>query len=194
MFAIVLNLIVELMVTSLDDRMVNTCNGRGDPEPAHPNGNLPPPLTMAQAIAAILESRNEQTELLWQLVANSAPTTYGDFVATHTPLFTEVGAPLEANHWLWVIKSKFGLLHCTKMQKTFFAAQQLCGDTSVWWANYAATHPVDYQVPWTEFRSAFHAHHIPAGVTRKKQQEFMDLKQGGRSVHDYSKLFNNLAR
>jgi hypothetical protein len=29
---------------------------------------------------------------------------------------------------------------------------------------------------------------------RKKRQEFMDLKQGGRSVHDYSKQFNHLAQ
>jgi hypothetical protein len=29
---------------------------------------------------------------------------------------------------------------------------------------------------------------------RKKHQEFMDVKQGGRSVHDYSKLFNHLAQ
>jgi hypothetical protein len=28
----------------------------------------------------------------------------------------------------------------------------------------------------------------------KKHQEFMDLKQGGRSVHDYLKLFNHLAQ
>jgi hypothetical protein len=27
---------------------------------------------------------------------------------------------------------------------------------------------------------------------RKKRQEFMDLKQGGRSVHNYSKQFNYL--
>jgi hypothetical protein len=86
------------MVTCLNDRMVNTRNKRGDPEPAHPNGNPPPPMTLAQAIASILESRDEQTELLQQLVANSAhgghgarnapalaPTTYGDFMATHPP-------------------------------------------------------------------------------------------------------------
>jgi hypothetical protein len=48
-------------------------------------------------------------------------------------------------------------------------------------------HPVDYQVPWVEFRDAFSAHYILASVMRKKHQEFMDLKQGGRSVHDYSK-------
>jgi hypothetical protein len=67
-----------------------------------------------------------------------------------------------------VIKSKFGLLHCTEVQKTLFAAQQLRGDASAWWANYAATHPADYQVPWAEFRSAFRAHHIPVGMMRKK--------------------------
>jgi hypothetical protein len=45
-----------------------------------------------------------------------------------------------------------------------------------------------------EFCDAFHAYYIPAGVMRKKRQEFMDLKQGGRSVHDYSKQFNHLAQ
>jgi hypothetical protein len=106
-----LSLISKLMLTYLDDRIVNTHNGRGDPKPAHPNGNPPPPLTLAQANPAILESHDEQTELLRQLVANSArgghrarntpapaPTTYGDFAATHPSLFTEAGEPLEAGH------------------------------------------------------------------------------------------------
>jgi hypothetical protein len=162
---------------------------------------------LAQAIVVILESRDEQIELLRRLVANSAhgshgarnahalaPTTYGDFVATHPSLFTKAGEPLEVDHWLQVIESKFWLLHCTEVQKTLFTMQQLRGDASMWWANYAATRPADYQVSWTEFHSAFRAHHIPAGVMRKKRQEFMDLKQGGRSVHDYSKLFNHLAQ
>jgi hypothetical protein len=29
---------------------------------------------------------------------------------------------------------------------------------------------------------------------RRNRHEFMDLKQGGRSMHDYSKLFNQLAQ
>jgi hypothetical protein len=90
---------------------------------------------LAQAIALILEFWDEQTELLHQLVANStcggngarnapapALTTYGDFAATHPLLFTEAGEPLEADHWLWVMESKFGLLCCTKVQKTLFIA------------------------------------------------------------------------
>jgi hypothetical protein len=99
------------MVTCFDDRIVNTRNRWGDLEPAHPNGNPPPPPTLAQAITSILESHDEQTELIWQLVANSARggngarntpapalTTYNDFAVTHPPLFTEAGEPLEDDH------------------------------------------------------------------------------------------------
>jgi hypothetical protein len=111
----------------------------------------------------------------------------------HPPLFTDAGEPLKADHWLWVMESKFGLLRCTEVRKTLFTAQQLRCDASAWWVNYTATHPTDYEVSWAEFRNAFRAYYIPAGVMRKKCQEFMDLKQGGRSVHNYFKQFNHLA-
>jgi hypothetical protein len=51
-------------MTCLNERMVNTHNGKGDPESAHHNGNLPPPLTLAQAITSIIDSHEEKTELL----------------------------------------------------------------------------------------------------------------------------------
>jgi hypothetical protein len=186
---------------------VNTHNERADPESSQANGPIPPPPpTLAQAIAYIMESREEQTELLRLLVNNSTgggngagnvhgqiPTTYGEFLATHPPTFTEAGEPLKVDHWLRTIESKFGLLRCTEHQKTLFAAQQLLGNAAAWWANYTTARPAGYQVLWDELREAFHAHHIPAGIMKRKHQKFMDLKQGGRSVHDYSKLFNHLA-
>jgi hypothetical protein len=154
---------------------------------------------LTQAIVSILESRDEQIELLWQLVANFtrggngvrnalalALTTYNNFVTTHLLLFTEAGEPLEADHWLQLMESKFGLFRCTEVQKTLFTTQQLRGDASAWWANYT--------VSILEFHDAFRTHYIPVGVMRKKRQEFMDLKQGGRSVRDYSKQFNHLAQ
>jgi hypothetical protein len=63
-FAILLSLTSMLMVTYLDDRMVNTHNGRVGAENAQGNGNPPPPPSLAQPIVSILESRDEQTELL----------------------------------------------------------------------------------------------------------------------------------
>jgi hypothetical protein len=126
-FGILLSLISELMVTCLDDRMVNSHNGWVEAENAQGNRNPPLP-TLAQAIASILKSRDEQTELLWQLVANStrggngernvvapAPTTYSNFAVTHPPIFIEAGEPLEDDHWLRAIESKFGLLCCLEV-------------------------------------------------------------------------------
>jgi hypothetical protein len=56
--------------------------------------------------------------LLLQL---QSPTS--DFTATHPLLFTEVGEPLEADHWLRVIEYKFGLMHYTEVEKTLFTTQ-----------------------------------------------------------------------
>jgi hypothetical protein len=110
-FALMLSVISKLMVTYLDGRMVNTHNVRNGAENSQGNENPPPPPRLAQAIASILKSHDEQTELLRRLVANSthggngarnapasAPTTYSDFTAMHPPLFTEAGEPLEADH------------------------------------------------------------------------------------------------
>jgi hypothetical protein len=50
-------------------------------------------------------------------------SSYTDFLVMHPPTFTEATDPLEAGNWLHIIESKFGLLHCTKLQKTLYAAQ-----------------------------------------------------------------------
>jgi hypothetical protein len=134
-FALILSLISKLMETCLDDKIVNTRNVWTGAENSQGNENPSPPPSLAQPIASFLESRDEQTELPRQLIANStcggngarnapapAPTTYSDFAATHPPLFTEAGEPLEADHWLQVMESKFGLLHCTEVHKTPFVA------------------------------------------------------------------------
>jgi hypothetical protein len=114
-----------------------------------------------------------------------------EFLATQPPTFTEASEPLEADHWLRTIESKFKLLNCTEIQKMSFAGQQLRGDARAWWASFTATHPAN-QVQWTQFHEAFHVQHIPAGIMKCKHREFMDLQQGDQSVYAYSKLFNHL--
>ncbi|GJM94009.1 hypothetical protein PR202_ga10618 [Eleusine coracana subsp. coracana] len=43
---------------------------------------------------------------------------------------------MEAENFLRMLESKFGLLTCTPVQKTLFAAQQLHGAAGAWWANH----------------------------------------------------------
>jgi len=111
--------------------------------------------------------------------------TYGDFAGTHPPTFTKADDPLEANTWLRLMESKFELLVCTEEQKTLFAAHQLRGPTASWWAIYLAMQPAEHRVPWTEFRAAFRAYHIPSSILKIKLREFMALKQGNKMVREY---------
>jgi hypothetical protein len=86
------------------------------------------------------------------------------------------------------------LLHCTEYQKTLYAVQQLRGAARAWWASYITTLLVDHQVPWDDFRTAFHAHHLSMGLLCSKLKEFLNLEQGNHSVFDYTWQFNTLAQ
>jgi hypothetical protein len=181
-------------------------DGSTDAETAPSGGHSSPPPTLAQVITSIRESREEQTELLHLIVTNSnrdstvvcnardqAQSSYVKFLATHPPTFTEASEPLEADHWLRTIESKFDLLNYTENQKTLFVAQQLLGDARAWWASFTAARPAN-QVQWAEFCEAFRAQHIPAGSMKSKYREFMDLQQGNQSVYVYSQMFNHLTQ
>jgi hypothetical protein len=71
---------------------------------------------------------------------------------------------------------------------------QLRGPAGAWWASYTAALPANHHVPWGEFRTAFRGHHLLAGTMRHKLAEFLDLRQGNRSVYEYIQEFNNLAQ
>jgi hypothetical protein len=193
------------MVSHLHGSMVSTRDESVDAKTAQSGGHSSPPPTLAQVIASIRESRDEQTELLRLLVTNfncdgtmvgiardQAWSSYVEFLAT-PPTFTEASESLEVDHWLRTIKSEFDLLNCTENQKTLFAAQQLLGDARAWWASFTATCPAN-QVQWDEFRKAFRAQHILAGIMKSKHREFLDLQQGNQSIYVYSNMFNHLTQ
>jgi hypothetical protein len=66
------DLISELTVSHLHGSMVSTHDESADAETAQLGGHSLPPPTLAQVIASIRESRDEQTELLRLLVTNSS--------------------------------------------------------------------------------------------------------------------------
>jgi hypothetical protein len=115
---------------------------RGTPLPPPPPL---PPLSLEQLLATQNELMRVLTENLVQCevcLLHRQPgveTSYTEFIATHPLMFTEATDPLEADNWLCILESRFGLLHCTEFQKTLFTAQQLRGPTSAWWANFTTT-------------------------------------------------------
>ena len=138
----------------------------------------PNPPELAQAIAAMLTGRDEQTALLRELVQQGrAPRPehhhqplapgYPEFLATQPPLFHKADEPLEANSWLRTIESKFTLHPYNDGDKVGLAAQQLRGPARTWWENHMAMFPEGTRFTWAQFKEAFRAHHIPARVIRR---------------------------
>jgi hypothetical protein len=181
---------------------VGTSRGREDT----PNPPLVP-RTLAEAIAALVNATTDNTRFLREMAGNQfqhhggrAPpqgpreTTYLDFFETRPPLFIKAEEPLEANEWVRVMEQKFVLIRCTETQKPLFAAQQLRGPASTWWANFVAIEPAGHQITWEEFKLAFQEHYVPEGVLHMKQEEFIRLKQGGDTVMQYLNKFNHLSQ
>jgi hypothetical protein len=164
-----------------------------------PRGGAPPPpprlpISLEQLLAM-------QNDLMRRLVENDERhgaerqqrrhqerhSSYSDFLPTHPPVFADVTNPPEADSWLHTIESKFGLLHCTEYQKTLYTTQQLRGLARAWWASYITALPIDHQVPWGEFCTAYCAHHLSVGLLCTKLKEFLDLEQGNHSVFNYTR-------
>jgi hypothetical protein len=182
---------------------------RGTPEgfwagqPGSSQQPPPPPPNLAEVMA-------RQTELLNQLVqaqmghfqqeprgrGEPLSASYQDFLSTQPPLFHKADEPLDADAWLRTIESKFALLPapCSDENRVLFAAQQLRGIARLWWDQFHAMQPADHVVTWDEFRTAFRAHHIPAGLIEWKLNEFLSLTQGTHTVTQYAQVLNHLCQ
>jgi hypothetical protein len=176
---------------------------RGEEETLNPP---PVPPTLTDAIAALVNATADNTRFLREMVGNQfhqqggrgqpqgpRDNMYLEFSETRPSLFVKAKEPLEADEWIRVIQQKFRLIRCTETQKPLFAAQQLRGPTSTWWANFAAVQPAGHLVTWAEFKQAFREHYILEGVLQMKLEEFIRLKQGGDSVMQYLAKFNHLS-
>jgi hypothetical protein len=156
---------------------LRTCahDGAGTSRGGEETPNPPPiPPTLAEAIAVLVNATTNNTHFLREMVRNQfqqhggrgqlqgpRDTTYLEFSKTRPPLFVKAEEPLEADEWVRVMEQKFGLIRCTETQKPLFAAQQLRGHASTWWAIFLAIQPAGLLVTWAEFKQAFREHYVP---------------------------------
>ena len=100
--------------------------------------------------------------------------------------------PLEADDWLQTIEKKLEIAHTEEDDKVPFATHYLEGAAAIWWENAKAMWPADEEITWSKFKEQFRKYHIPTGVMKTKQREFLALIQGNQSVGEYLQKFNHL--
>jgi hypothetical protein len=113
---------------------------------------------------------------------------------TQPPIFRGSDEPLDADYWISTIEDKLGLFENTDDEKVTFVAHQLQDAARVWWRGYKAQVAAGHRISWDEFHKAFRDHHIPKSVLKLKRDEFHKLKQGNKSVQEYTITFNSLSQ
>jgi hypothetical protein len=116
----------------------------------------------------------------------------GDFQRTKTPIFSYAVELIDADDWLKSVKM-LQVVPCNNRENVLLASHQLSGPAADWWDVYVKAHGEPESINWPEFRTAFHAHHVPQGVIWLKM-EFQDLKQGSISMNEYITKFTQLSR
>ncbi|KAF0906249.1 hypothetical protein E2562_009253 [Oryza meyeriana var. granulata] len=114
---------------------------------------------------------------------NRNPSSYGEFMRTKPPLFTEAEEPLEAEDWLCMIEKKLDPIRAREEDKVHFASSQLDGPASDRWEAYQASQEDEAEEPdWAEFTAVFCENFVPATIMKMKRDEFRTLRQDNLSV------------
>ena len=93
-----------------------------------------------------------------------------------------------------LLRRNLKIARTDEADKVPFATHYLEGAAAIWWDNAKALWPAGEEITWTNFKDQFLKYHIPAGIMKVKQREFLGLTQGSLSVSEYLHKFNHLAR
>ncbi|KAL8105068.1 hypothetical protein AgCh_029017 [Apium graveolens] len=91
------------------------------------------------------------------------------------------------------MEKAFGLTKVSENLKTDYASYFLKNDSNYWWESTRALEG-EGPVPWARFTELFLEKYFPDCLHSQMEVEFLELKQGDRSVTEYEAKFTELAR
>src|SRR3954471_7431766 len=184
-----------------DDTPLRRSARQGRLSPEHPPPPPQPAPTPDQIMRMFEERRNQDLmeplrgmqNIVGQNQNQGARSKLSDFQRTRPPNFDQATDPIEADDWLRTMEKKLEIARCDEEDKVPFATHYLEGSAAVWWDNTKAVWPAGEDITWEKFKEKFRPYHIPSGVLKTKQREFLSLTQGNMTVSEYLKKFNHLA-
>ncbi|XP_042468659.1 uncharacterized protein LOC122051540 [Zingiber officinale] len=109
-----------------------------------------------------------------------------------TTLFHGGADPWAARSWLKNLEGTFWYMKCTDEEKVELAAYHLRDQAVTWWDMQKSIFG-EQRITWQMYREAFERQYFPVTFCLARRQEFLNLKQGDRSVMEYNAEFSRLA-
>jgi hypothetical protein len=86
------------------------------------------------------------------------------------------------------------IAQCSDQEKVLYASGCLTRPAVDWWDSYTTAHDAANTIIWEEFTTQFRNYHIPVGLMKIKNKEFLSLKQGNMPISEYHDKFIQLSR
>ncbi|XP_027348099.1 uncharacterized protein LOC113859556 [Abrus precatorius] len=103
--------------------------------------------------------------------------------------------PDGAQLWLEELEKIFEAMACPDGEKVVYATFMLAGEAEHWWRIARQQLVTDgTAIDWPTFRRRFLEKYFPEDLRRRKELEFLNLKQGTTSVGEYAAKFDELSR
>ena len=83
------------------------------------------------------------------------------------------------------MEKKLEIVRTKEGDKVPFATHYLEGAAAIWFENEKAMWSANEEITWSRFKERFRKYHIPAGIMKTKQREFLAPLQGSQSVGEY---------
>ncbi|GAU40284.1 hypothetical protein TSUD_60750 [Trifolium subterraneum] len=154
-----------------------------------------------QQFQAQQAQRHEEMMMMFQQQMGNAHTqnmgsaAFREFCRMNPPEFVGEYVPSVAREWIQRMSGILDSMECTELEKVTFATRFLRGAACNWWEGIRAYMTASQmEMTWANFRRLFIDHYIPESYRMSMERELIELKQGGKSVAEYTAKFNELVR
>jgi hypothetical protein len=119
---------------------------------------------------------------------------FREYNRNHPPEFNGEGDPQEAKRWIKQMEKIFGMATCSEEDKVVYATHQFIGAAEDWWEGAMRRMEAnDIDRTWENFKRVMMEKYLPKTFRIRKEQEFIELRQGGVSVTEFTKKFEELS-
>ena len=123
------------------------------------------------------------------------PMTLATFLKVNPPKFKGTLVATDADNWFRGIERSLRAQHVPEGQHVEFATYMLEGEAEYWWQGIQRLlQRNEGDIPWDIFKDEFYKKSFPRAVRDAKEIELMQLRQGGMTVAEYARNFDDLCR
>jgi len=146
-------------------------------------------------MAQVLAQANEQAAHGQHDQGEAEERRLDHFMRIYPPTFKGQYDSEGVQTWLQGVGRIFRAIVTSDNQKIRLAMHILAEEAEFWWANAKRRLEVDGEVvSWERFKDEFLKKYFPSDLRNKKEEEFLELKQGSMSVSEYAAKFEELYR